>query len=187
MGWTGTYGLPRSLWLGDDGTLRMRPVEELKRLRMNEKTESDIEVPSGGEVEFNHMGSELMELKIIFQPTEAKHYGVKVCASEDGMEETLIYYDRENSKLKVDTRKSSLGFGREIVEEAPLELDPGESLVLRLFVDKSIVEVFANNRQAIARRIYPKKGGTGISLFSNGDHTKIKRMKAWELMPSNPC
>ena len=34
-GWSGVYSLPRSLWLGEDSTLRMRPVEELKALRCN--------------------------------------------------------------------------------------------------------------------------------------------------------
>ncbi len=37
-GWSGVYGLPRSLWLGEDGTLRMRPVKELEMLRCDEKT-----------------------------------------------------------------------------------------------------------------------------------------------------
>ena len=47
-GWTGTYGLPRSLWLGDDGTLRMQPVEELQMLRVKEDANLlDIKVAKG--------------------------------------------------------------------------------------------------------------------------------------------
>ena len=41
-GWSGTYSLPRSLWLGKDGTLRINPVEELKSLRINEKSFKDL-------------------------------------------------------------------------------------------------------------------------------------------------
>lgn len=40
--WSGTYGLPRSLWLGDDGALRIRPVRELKSLRLNEVVKSNF-------------------------------------------------------------------------------------------------------------------------------------------------
>jgi len=58
--------------------------------------------------------------------------------------------------------------------------------VLRIFVDKSIVEVFANDRQAIARSVYPRLGGTGIKLFAKGGAVKIPSVKAWEIMPSNP-
>lgn len=90
-GWTGTYGLPRSLWLGEDGTLRMRPVKELEALRMNEKVLSDVKVNSGEEVKLNELGNELMELEITVQFIDAEQFGVKVCMSDDGREETVIY------------------------------------------------------------------------------------------------
>jgi beta-fructofuranosidase len=119
-------------------------------------------------------------------PNESEQFGVKVCVSDDGREETVIYYDRKDKMLKMDTRKSGLKFGKKIIEEAPLELKKGEPLVLRVYVDKSIVEVYANNRQAIARRVYPTLGGKGISVFSNGGNVEIKSIKGWEIMPSNP-
>jgi beta-fructofuranosidase len=127
-----------------------------------------------------------MELEVTIQPNNAKRFGVKICVSDDGREETIIYYDTSDRKLKFDTRKSGLGFGRKIIEEAPLELKNGELLVLRIFVDKSIVEVFANDRQAIGRVVYPTLGGKGISLFSKGGNIEAKSVKAWELSPSNP-
>jgi len=186
MGWTGTCGLPRSLWLGEDGTLRMNPVKELKQLRLNEKTVSDVEIVPGKNMELKNLSSELMELEVTVLPNNATQFGVKVCVSENGKEETVIYHDQENKKLALDTRKSGLKFGRKIIEEAPFELKRGEALVLRIFVDKPIVEVFANKRQAIARRIYPTLEGTGICLFSKGGNLKIQSIKAWEMMPSNP-
>ena len=185
-GWTGTYGLPRSLWVGADGALRMQPVKELQHLRMNESVITGVQVKSGSEVKLKKPGHELMELEITFNPNSAQQYGVKLNASEDGREETIIYYDNTDKKLKVDTRKSGLSYGRKIIEEAPLELKKGEPLVLRIFIDKSIVEVFANDRQAIARMVYPALGGKGISLFSKGGDVMAKTIKAWELSPSNP-
>jgi beta-fructofuranosidase len=185
-GWTGTYGLPRSLWLGPDGTLRMRPVKELETLRMKESRISNVNISSGSEVKLNIPGRPLMELELTFQPTRAMQYGVKVCASDDGREETVIYYDKTDKKLKFDTRKSGLGFGRKIIGEAPLDLKACEPLVLRIFIDKSIVEVFANNKQAIARMVYPTLGGRGISLFSKKGSTRVKTIRAWELAPCNP-
>ncbi len=185
-GWTGTFGIPRSLWLGDDGTLRMRPIKELESLRIKESVVPDVKVKPEDEVKFNKLGTELMELEVTIQPNTATQYGVKVCTSDDGREETVIYYDSLAKKLKFDTRKSGLSFGRKIVEEAPLELQKGEPLVLRIFVDKSIVEVFANDRQAIARMVYPTLGGKGVSIFSKGGSIEANRIRAWELCPSNP-
>jgi beta-fructofuranosidase len=147
---------------------------------------SDVKVQSGSEVKLNELGSELMELEVTILPNNASQYGVKVCLSDDGREETVISYDRLEKKLKFDTRKSGLKFGRKIIEEAPLELKNGDPLILRIFVDKSIVEVFANDEQAIARTVYPTLGGMGISLFSEGGNIEIKSVKVWELSPGNP-
>ena len=80
-GWSGTYGLPRSLWLGDDGTLRMRPVEELKTLRLNERERENIAVRNGEFVNLDGFGGELVELEILIQPLDAKQCGVTVCCS----------------------------------------------------------------------------------------------------------
>ena len=185
-GWTGTYGLPRSLWVGSDGTLRMRPVKELESLRLNESSVSNLKVAPGSELKLAEPGKELMELEVIIPPTNALKYGIKVGVSDDGREETVIYYDKSDKKLKFDTRKSGLTFGRKIVEEAPLELKKGEPLVLRIFIDKSVIEVFANDRQAIGRMVYPTLEGRGISFFAEGGDVTIKSVKSWELTPCNP-
>ena len=186
IGWTGTYGLPRSLWLGEDGTLRMNPVKELEQLRLNEQAQSDVMVKSGSDVSLNQLSHELMELEITIAPNEADQFGVKVGVSENGEEETVIYYDRKDEKLKLDTRKSGLTFGRKIIEEAPFDLKKNEPLVLKIYMDRSIVEVYANERQAIARRIYPTLSGTGVSAFSKGGKVVLTSVKSWEMMPSNP-
>jgi beta-fructofuranosidase len=86
----------------------------------------------------------------------------------------------------VDARKSSSIIPGGI-EAAPFELKKGEQLNLRIFIDKSMVEVFANDRQAVIRRAYPENPqSTGVSLFSQGKEAKLIRLKAWDMMPSNP-
>ncbi|WP_138476673.1 glycoside hydrolase family 32 protein [Dyadobacter bucti] len=185
-GWTGVYGLPRSLWAGKDGKLRMAPVEEVKLLRQAEQIKKDFVIKDGTELALDGFGKELVELEITVAPGKAKTIGVMVGCSQDGREKTEIYYDAAGKTLNVNTAKSSLGYGRKVTESAPLELDAGEQLTLRVFVDKSIVEVFANDKQAIGRSVYPTLGGTGIKLFSKGGDAKIISVKSWEVMPSNP-
>ena len=144
-------------------------------MRLNEKRVSNIRVNPGSEVKLNELTYDLMELEVSLVPGESSQFGLKVCMSEDGREETAIYYDQEDHKLKVDLSKSGLGYGPRIVEEAPLKLESNEPLVLRVFIDRSIVEVFANDRQAISRRIYPTLGGRGVSLFSQWRRANSKR------------
>lgn len=58
---------------------------------------------------------------------------------------------------------------------------------LRIFVDKSVVEVFANGRQAVMRRIYPsRKDSVGVTLFFTGGPADVRTLEAWDMMPSNP-
>jgi beta-fructofuranosidase len=185
-GWTGTYGLPRSLWLGGDGKLRMRPVRELQNLRLNEKIVREFEVAPGNDMVLDSIGASLMELEVTVSLRNAEQIKMEVCVSEDGRERTSIIYDNAGKKLIIDTNHSSLGYGRKTMESAPFELRKGEPLVLRIFIDKSIVEVYANDRQAIARRIYPTLDGNGIRLSANGGDLKVLSLKRWEMTPSNP-
>ncbi len=185
-GWTGTFGLPRSLWLGEDGTLRMRPIKELETLRYNQKENKNLLVASDSELEMPDFGHELEELEIVIAPDITGQAGVLVNCSDDGREQTSIYYDASSKQLCVDATKSSLDYGVREIEKAPFELGPAEPLELRIFVDRSVVEVFANDRQAIARRIYPRLGGTGVKLFAKGGDAKVISASSWEIMPSNP-
>ncbi|MBM3242173.1 hypothetical protein FJZ31_38375 [Candidatus Poribacteria bacterium] len=185
--WSGTMSLPRVLWLVEDNKLRMRPVEELELLRYNEQTLENMTVKADSEQALETIQGNTIELLIEMVPDGAKQCGVKVCCSPDGEEQTLVYYDASERKLKIDTRQSSLGEGLKSVEGGPFELKPGEILQLQVFVDKSVVEVFANDRQAVMRRIYPKReDSVGVTLFSNGGATLVKKVKAWDMMPSNP-
>jgi len=185
-GWSGVYGLPRSLWLGEDGTLRMRPVKELEMLRCGEKTWSGTTIVDGDTKTMEGVVGDSCELAITIDSATAKQFGVKVRASAGGEEETLLYYDADARRLCFDSTLSGID-GRRTLEQAPLELKDGESLRLRVFVDKSVVEVYANDRQAICRRVYPGRNDSlGVALFALGGEAKISTVKAWEMMPSNP-
>ena len=165
----------------------MRPIEELELLRYHEQTLENLTIEANSEQTLKSIQGDTIELLIEMVPDSAKQCGVKVCCSPDGEEQTLVYYDAAERKLKIDTRQSSLGEGPKSVEGGPFELKQGEILRLQVFVDKSVVEVFANERQAVMRRIYPtREDSVGVALFSNGGATQVKSVKAWDMMPSNP-
>ena len=55
-------------------------------------------------------------------------------------------------------------------------------LELRVFVDRSVVEVFANGLHYLAKRIYPaRRDSLGVELFSIGGTARLKSMDAWQL------
>ena len=53
------------------------------------------------------------------------------------------------------------------------------------FIDRSVIKVFANGRQAIARRAYPIRADShGAHLFVEGTNTRID-LQAWEMQSAN--
>ena len=182
--WSGTMSLPRVLSIAPDGTMRMQVPQEIERLRYNGKKMENLDVD--GEVDLD-LHSDSLEMRVLIDPGTATECGVKVRCSPDAEEETLIFYDAKEKKLKIDTHKSSLTDKIKTVEGGPFELNEGELLTLRIFIDKSIVEVFANDRQAVMRRIYPSRSDSvDVKLFARGGQCKALLVEAWEMMPSNP-
>jgi beta-fructofuranosidase len=98
--------------------------------------------------------------------------GFVVRASDDGTEETIIVYDPEAHTISVDRSHSSLitQFSNSTVSGhyfAPL-LHGGKREAVRLdvFVDGSLLEVFANDRFSLTTRIYPsKQNATNMALY----------------------
>jgi len=187
LGWSGTWSLPRVLTMTKDNKLMMDVPEEIKNLRYNPRTKKNITIPADTSVKLDDINGNSIELAIEMDSKNAKQFGVKVCVSKDESEQTVVYYDAENKKLSIDTNRSSLSSENKAIESGPFELEKGESLKLRVFVDKSIIEVFANARQAVVRRLYPTlKDSLGVKLFAKGAGAKVNKLNAWDIMPSNP-
>jgi sucrose-6-phosphate hydrolase SacC (GH32 family) len=54
-------------------------------------------------------------------------------------------------------------------------------LTLRVFIDKNLVEVFVNDRQAAAVSLDDIYSDTNISLFTNDAAVEVKEVKAWKM------
>ena len=191
-GWAGVYGLPRVLWLGEDDTLRMAPAPELQTLRYNERRFDDIGLDDGTEFELEGIDGRSCEISVTIDLTTAHRVGLKVRTSANNEETTLLYYDALGQRLVFDSTESG-PLARTVdrrrlenVEEAPFVVPAGERLKLRVFIDNSAVEVFANDRQAITRRVYPGRGDSDqVHLFCRGGSAEFMDIATWEMMPSN--
>ena len=88
-----------------------------------------------------------LEIVAEFLPSQAAQFGLKVRCAPDGSEQTLIAYDPGSGWLSIDREHSSLDTA---VHREPhgthVELADGEHLTLQIFVDHSVVEVYANSQ-----------------------------------------
>jgi len=67
-------------------------------------------------------------------------------------------------------------------ETAPVQLNDDEPLKLRIFIDKSVLEVFVNGKQCVAMRIYPgRDDSTGVSILSHGQDAELTSLDAWQM------
>ena len=70
-------------------------------------------------------------------------------------------------------------------QEAPFKLVDAELLKLHIFLDRSVLEVFANNRQCLTQRIYPTRSDSlGVSIFARGGDALLNRLDAWTMTPT---
>lgn len=201
LGSPSTMSLPRVLTLGADGALHIEPPVELQALRGERHALQDLAVPAGATVPAPGISGDCLELRVTLDPRQSTQCGVKVRRSPDGAEETVIVYDATKQVLRIEVDKSSLNRGARprtyamtfmlpkgapnpevAAQEAPFALAPGEPLTLRIFLDKSILEVFANGRQCVTQRLWPTRADIlGVALVARGGDALVRSLEAWEL------
>ena len=166
----GVQSLPRELELPEDGVLRIRPLRELESLRGETKQESVTDIAADTVVPLKTIHGNVLEMAVTFRPSGAGSFGLDVLCDANGENGTRIEYHPEAGTLSVG------------ITNAPLKLAKGEELSLRIFVDKNLVEVFANDRQAaLAANPYVREN-THIQLFSNDALTALKDgVTAWKV------
>jgi sucrose-6-phosphate hydrolase SacC (GH32 family) len=166
---SGIQSLPRELSLSDEGTLLIKPLRELKKLRSDEKSVQNLTVKSDTTHMLEGVSGDAMELEIVIEAPAADEFGIKVLCDKDGNKGFTISSGKGSKTLNVGYTKP------------PFELKDGEDLTLRIFIDKHLIEVFANDRQAaVAWNDYVPKD-LHVSLFSKGRDLKVKKVSAWQM------
>jgi beta-fructofuranosidase len=152
--------------------LRIKPLRELEQLRTNEKREENLTVKSDTAYVLKEIAADTMELEIVLEAPSAREFGVKVLCDKDG-----------NNGFTISSGKGSKTLNGGYINP-PFELKKGEDLTLQVFIDKNLIEVFANDRQAVvAWHEYDPKD-LQVSLFSKGSDLKVKSVSAWQMQSS---
>jgi beta-fructofuranosidase len=169
--WAGAMTLPREIILVGN-RLNFMPVDEIKDYRQSEYYINNLKL--NGEEILNAYGDSY-ELEVCFDVINAHKFGLKLRVSD--VEETILYYNVEEKLFYFNRDKSGNGITGERRTNIAL-ID--NKLRLRIFVDKSSVEVFINSGEKVMTgRIYPSKDAIGIQAFSEGDC--ILTLKKWDI------
>jgi sucrose-6-phosphate hydrolase SacC (GH32 family) len=170
---SGIQSLPRELSLPEDGVLRIKPLRELETLRAAETVEPDITVKADSTQLFKKIAGDTIELNLTIEPGSAKEFGVNVFCAANGT----------GFPITIQAESKKLAIGK---IAAPFELKPGEALNLRVFLDKGMVEVFANDRQAVVYMQPHNADDVGVSLFSKDGDIAVKNVRSWKMKSIYP-
>ena len=182
-GWAGALSLPRLLSLSAQKELLVDPVPEVDNLR-RALLHSFSGALAAHPVELGG-GQAVLHCELLVTATAQQGGEVifTLAESPNAAERTLIIFDFDNGHMRVDTRTASLDPQcRGDVKEAPLPLHPGKPLEMRLFVDGSVLEVYANHRVVVSSRLYPTRT-SHLRLFGQccGGLAQVISLKLWKL------
>ena len=196
QGWSGCLTYPRELYqiskpiaeleekqdiwdidrqTGTMTTLGIRPAPQLRDLRP-EKNFNSLG-------RFKVINGTNYEVEVTFSQLAGNEtFTLNVRESPGSIEATKIIFNLEKSSITVDRRHSSFkNLGASSPESGYFHLFPGEDLHVRIFVDDSIIEVYANDRFTLSSRIYPSlETSVGASFDFQDFNTRNVEFQCWE-------
>ena len=196
-GWNQIMTLPRRLTLASKDELAVEPAGDIESLRGTHQVVAGMTLPANQEIVLQNIEGNAMEIVAEIDPKSAPMVEMNVLRSPQKEEFTRIAFFRErgfrdpdleregrDSLITIDSSYSSTA--PDVLSRAPetaaVFIEPDETLKLRVFIDKSVVEVFVNGKQCVAMRIYPdRKDSVGVSLRSQGQDSELMSLDAWQM------
>lgn len=189
-GWANSASFPSHIFLDKSGNLGVKPIEELSTLRKKQLLSVSNKNLSQVNSRLKNVKGDMLEI-ILDMRSGAGKYGLKFRKSIDGREETVILYDDQHKKLLTDKSKSSLTFHyqRDPLSGTDKRADVighfdtrGEDFRLHIFIDKGLIQAYANDQKTITTWVYPSlQDALGLELWSDNGRATIKSMEIWEM------
>jgi sucrose-6-phosphate hydrolase SacC (GH32 family) len=183
--WKGQMSLARTLSLEHTSQgLKLRQVLKPDLTKQKPSYEAKNLVLKGSKtlsgIKFLQSKTYVIELKV--DATNAKQWGVELGdEAKENPELTRIGFDEKSQDWFIDRRLSGVvpAPGFDMIQSAPFI--PGEDKVMQLVVDRSTVELLAQDGVvAISSLRFPKKKES-VRLVSLGGELRIKELRIWEV------
>ncbi|NQT91793.1 MAG: glycoside hydrolase family 32 protein, partial [Lentisphaerae bacterium] len=199
QGWDQLMTLPRRLTLSGKEDLAITPAGDIASLRHEHRSASAVKLPANREVVLEGIEGNALEIAAEIDDAGAPVVELCVLRSPGGEETTRIAFFRKRgfrytqrfappprhySLITIDSSRSSTlpDAVCRAPETAPVLLEDDEPLRLRVFVDRSVVEVFVNGKQCVAARVYPgREDSVGVSLRAQGRDAQLMSLDAWQM------
>ena len=181
--WRSAMALPREVGLTrtpDGPRLTQSAVKQVEKLdgKVSYKDKKGGPIPAGTHPLPAEAAGQVQQVDITFAPGAAQKSGITVLGDETSS--TVIGYDAVSGKMFVDRTKSGNSAFHPAfasVEDAPVILDKDGNITMRIYLDRSSVEVFAQDGlRTITDQVFPHAGADKIALFAEGGTAQLKSL-----------
>jgi beta-fructofuranosidase len=168
-GWNSCMAMPRILEVDADGYLRQRPAPEFESLRgpvrnVPGATLENKSVPLEG------ISGDSLEIEAAFSGAKADAIGLRV-RTGDGRPGVEVAFHPRDGYLNAGTTRKFLA--------------RQNSVSLRLFLDRRVLEVYANDgASAVLATVDAAPGAFGVEVFARGGEARLDSLRAWPLSPA---
>jgi len=175
-GWAHNAGLTRILYLDKNNNLIVKVTPNISNNFGETLLDEKNLTLSQANQKLANIKGDTLHIKLKIKQNSADKFGIYVLQSPDKRERTQIYFDGANNKLGINTGLSSMKQNVKGNFSGDFVLDDG-ILSMELFLDRSIIEGFFNDRNTLTARVYPTlENAKGMELFSDADDIEILEM-----------
>ncbi|HRX41217.1 MAG TPA: glycoside hydrolase family 32 protein [Clostridia bacterium] len=195
-----TMTLPRRLSYCNE-ELKIEPAGDFTSLRCNHRHVDETILEKGRTYEFGDVSGNCVEIIAEFDAAGSNLIEIDILKSDTEVTKLRYYHgrgynrsyrkkeiNRVDSVFEIDSTNATTNGNilTRPVESMQVHVKGEESLILHLFIDKSIIEAFVNYRDCACVRVYPENPtSTGISITAKGKPVKLKRLDIWDMKKIN--
>ncbi|MBD3878775.1 MAG: glycoside hydrolase family 32 protein [Quinella sp. 1Q5] len=177
-GWAGQMTVPRELHI-KDGKIYSTPVKELELLRGNKTFYENLSLTKA--TKLDGVRGDVGELLTTIDLTQSKNFSIELRSS--GKEKTILSYDKATGIVKLNRDKS----GEALTGEREVKLSPADEMTLQIFIDRSSLEIFINDGEAVfSTRLYPKANSKDIIFIPTQGALHLKQVTFYNLHAGIP-
>ena len=181
-GWASCLTLPREISLDDSGDLRVKPAAELRQLRGAALFKGDLSLGPDQSDALEGARGDCLEIACRVKSADCASLAIQFRRSPDGQQYTELSYDYSTGCLRL--RRDQSTDTLEVTTEPcayDLRLGADEALDLTIYLDRSVIEIYANDRLSMTSRIYPDRDDAkGLQIAAIGGRAAME-MSVWSM------
>lgn len=176
--WQGAHSIPRVLTLHGEHVAQ-QPIPEIEVLRSEHRRREAVVIEPGKGGYLHDIRGDALEIVATFDrsASTAARFGLKIRVSADGKQAVRVWYDPKTDQFGMDgavTKRVAAwgGITRHGSQDEPV--------VLRIFLDRTILEVYCGGA-ALTNRTFADAKALGADLFAEGGTARLQSLDVWKM------